>query len=131
MRTMKKLSKTLAIAGMAFLGCLANGIAQVQQSIGFTLTVYDQADSGVRSLRVSSKDVIEHLAGTKVPGAKLWLVMPDDPGVDRNGTIGAVLEVTDSRGNVVAKTTTRSFNIYQNTAAQTDSRTYAWNGFSL
>jgi len=128
---MKNLLKSLAIAGLTIFGCLANGTAQVQQSIGFTLTVYDQADSGVRALRVSSKDVIEHLAGSKVPGGKLWLVMPDDPGVDRNGTIGAVLQVTDSRGNVIAVTTTRSFNIYQNTAAQTDSRTYAWNGFSL
>jgi hypothetical protein len=128
---MKKLSKTSAIAGLAFLGFVANGTAQVKQSINFSLTVYDQSDTGVRTLRVSTKDVIENLAGTNVPGGKLWLVMPTDPGVDGNGTIGAFLRVTDSHGNVVVDTTTDSFNIYQNTSSQAGTRTYAWNGFSL
>jgi hypothetical protein len=128
---MKKLTKTLVIAGMAVLGCVANCTAQVQQNINFSLTVYDQTDSGVRTVRVSNKDVIENLAGSKVPGGKLWLVMPTDPGVDGNGTIGAVLEVTDSHGNVVAQTTTDSFNLYQAAFSQTSTRTYAWNGFSL
>ena len=131
MRTMKKLLKPLAIAGIAFLGCVANSTAQVQQSINFTLTVYDQSNSGVRTLRVSTKDIIENLAGSKVPGGKLWLVMPTDPGVDGNGTLGAVLEVTDSHGNVVVQTTTDTFNLYQNSFSQTSTRTYAWNGFSL
>jgi hypothetical protein len=128
---MKKLLKPLAIAGMALLGCVANSGAQVQQSISFSLTVYDQSDTGVRTLRLSNKDIIQNLAGTNVAGGKLWLIMPTDPGVDGNGTIGAFLRVTDSRGNVVVETTTDSFNIYQNTASQTSIRTYAWNGFSL
>jgi len=116
---------------MAFLGFVANSTAQVQQSINFSLTIYDQSDTRVRTLRVSNKDIIENLAGTKVRGGKLWLVMPDDPGVDRNGTIGALLRVTDAHGNVVVDTTTDSHNIYQNTASETATRTYAWNGFSL
>lgn len=116
---------------MAFLGCVANSTAQVQQSISFSLTVYDQSDTSVRTLRVSTKDVIENLAGSSVPGGKLWLVMPTDPGVDGNGTIGAFLRVTDSHGNVVVETTTDSFNIYQTAFSQTSSRTYAWNQFSL
>jgi hypothetical protein len=128
---MNKLSKSLAIAGMAVLGCVANSTAQVQQSINFSLTVYDQTDTGVRSVRVSTKDIMENLAGSKVPGGKLWLVMPTDPGVDGNGTIGAVLEVTDSHGNVVAQTTTDTFNLYQSSFSETSSRIYAWNGFSL
>jgi hypothetical protein len=128
---MNKLSKSLAIAGMAFLGCVAKCPAQVQQGINFSLTVYDQTDSGVRALRVSTKDIIQNLAGTNVPGGKLWLVMPTDPGVDGNGTIGAVLEVTDPQGNVVVQTTTDSFNLYQNVVSQTSTRIYAWNGFSL
>jgi hypothetical protein len=128
---MKKSLKTFAIAGMAFLGYLANCTAQVQQSINFTLTIYDQSDTGVRTLRVSNKDVIENLAGTAVPGGRLWLVMPTDPGVDGNGTIGAFLRVTDSQGNVIAETTTDSFNIYQTSFSQTSTRTYAWNQFSL
>src|SRR6266478_6633758 len=131
MSTMKRLLKALAIAGVAVLGFVANGKAQVQQSISFSLTLYDQTDTGVRTLRVSTKDVIENLAGTHVPGCKLWLVMPTDPGVDGNGTIGAFLRVTDSHGNVVVDTTTDSFNIYQNTSSQAGTRTYAWNGFSL
>jgi hypothetical protein len=130
-KNMKKLSKSLGIAGMAFLGCVADSTADVQQSISFTLTVYSQTDNGVRAVRVSNKDVIENLAGANVPGGKLWLVMPADPGVDGNGTIGAFLRVTDARGNVVADTTTDSFNIYQNTSSQAGTRTYAWNGFSL
>jgi len=131
MKTMKKSLKGLAIAGIAFLGCLANGTAQVQQSINFGITVYDQSDTSVRTLRVSTKDVIENLAGYNVPGGKLWLVMPTDPGVDGNGTIGAFLRVTDSHGNVVVDTTTDSFNIYQTSFSQTSTRTYAWNQFSL
>lgn len=131
MNTMKKSLKALAIAGVAVLGFVANGNARVQQSISFSLTVYDQTDTGVRALRVSNKDVIENLVGTNVPGGKLSLVMPNDPGVDGNGTIGAFLRVTDAHGNVIVETTTDSFNIYQNTFSQTTTRTYAWNGFSL
>src|ERR1051326_8055818 len=128
---MKKLSKALIIAGIAVLGCVANSRAQVQQSINFSLTVYDQTDTGVRALRLSNKDIIQNLVGTNVPGAHLWLVMPVDPGVDGNGTICAFLRVVEARGNILAETTTDSFNIYQNTAAENSNRTYAWNGFSL
>jgi len=128
---MKDLLKPLAIAGVAFLGCVANGTAQVQQSITFSLTVYDQSDTVVRTLRVSTKDVIENLAGTNVPGGKLWLVMPTDPSPDGNGTIGAFLRVTDSHGNIIVDTTTDTFNIYQTAFSQTSARTYAWNQFSL
>jgi hypothetical protein len=128
---MKKTLKALAIAGMAVLGCVANSTAQVQQSISFSLTIYNQTDSGVRALRVSNKDVIENLAGSNVPGGHLWLVMANDPGVDGNGTIGAFLRVTDAQGNVVVETTTDSFNIYQSSFSQTATRTYAWNQFSL
>jgi hypothetical protein len=128
---MKKLSKALAIVGMAFLGYAANGAAQVQQSISFSLTVYNQSDTGVRAVRVSTKDVVQNLAGTDVPGAKLWLVMPTDPSVAGDGTIGAFLRVTDVHGNIIAETTTDTFNIYQNSSSQTANRTYAWNGFSV
>lgn len=131
MTTMKKLSKALAIAGLTVLGFVANSTAQVQQSINFSLTIYDQTDAGVRALRISNKDIIQNLVGTNVPGARLWLIQPNDPGVDGNGTIGAFLRVRDAHGNVLAETTTDTFNIYQNTASQNEVRTYAWNGFSL
>jgi hypothetical protein len=131
MRSMKKSLKPLAIAGVAFLGCIASTTAQVQQSVNFSLTIYDQSDTGVRAVRVSTRDVIQNLAGTTVPGGKLWLVMPTDPGVDGNGTIGAFLRVTDSQGNIIAETTTDSFNIYQTSFSQTSTRTYAWNQFSV
>src|SRR4051812_41266985 len=78
-RTMKNLSKVLATAGLAFLGYVATGWAQVQQSINFSLTVYNQSETGVRTLHVTTKDIIENLAGTNVPGGKLWLIMPNDP----------------------------------------------------
>jgi hypothetical protein len=110
---------------------VASSTAQVQQSISFSLTVYDQSDTGVRTLRVSNKDVIENLAGTNVPGGKLWLVMPTDPSPDGNGNIGAFLRVTDAHGNIIAETTTDTFNIYQTSFSQTSTRTYAWNQFSL
>jgi len=128
---MKKSLKALAIAGIAVLGCVASSTAQVQQSISFSLTVYDQSDTGVRALRVSNKDVIENLAGTTVPGGKLWLVMPTDPSPDGNGNIGAFLRVTDAQGNIIAETTTDTFNVYQNSFSQDSTRTYAWNQFSL
>ena len=127
---MKKSLKVLAIAGATVLGCVANCTAQVQQSISFSLTVYNQTDTSVRPLRVSTKDVIG--IGRR-PGTRrqLWLVMPTDPSPDENGNIGAFLRVTDSRGNIIAETTSDSFNIYQLSSSQTGTRTYAWNQFSL
>ena len=102
---MKMLLKAWTIAGIAVLGFVASGKAQVQQSISFSLTVYHQTDTGVRALRVSTKDVIANLAGTNVPGGKLWLVMPANPSQDENGNIGAFLRVTDSKGNIIVDTT--------------------------
>jgi hypothetical protein len=57
--------------------------------------------------------------------------MPNDPSPDGNGSIGAVLRVTDSKGNVIVDTTSDSFNIYETFSSQTATRTYAWNQFSL
>src|SRR5262249_16283681 len=89
--TIKKSLKALAIAGVAFLGFIANGMAQVQQSISFSLTLYDQTDTGVRAVRITTRDVIANLVGTNMPGGRLWLVMPPDPSPDGNGNIGAFL----------------------------------------
>src|ERR1041385_4081324 len=129
--TMKRLLKALAIAGVAVLGFAADGKAQVQQSISFSLTLYDQTDTGVRALHVTTRDVIVNLAGTNVPGGKLWLLMPSDPSPGANGNIGAFLRVTDPKGNVIVGTTFEYFNIYQTSSSQTGTRTYAWNQFSL
>jgi hypothetical protein len=127
---MKTLLKVLA--GIAVLGFVTNGKAQVQQSISFSLTVYNQSDTTIRAVRVSTRDVILNLAGTNVPGGKLWLVLPTDPVPDAgNGSIGAVLRVTDSKGNIIVDTDSDSFNIYQTVASQTATRTVAWNQFSL
>jgi hypothetical protein len=131
MKTMKKSLKALAVAGIAVLTFVVNSTAQVQQSISFSLTVFDQSDTGVRTLRVSTKDVIENLAGTSVAGGKLWLIMPSDPSPDGNGNIGAFLRVTDAQGNVVVETGSDTFNIYQTSFSQAGTRTYAWNQFSL
>jgi hypothetical protein len=128
---MKKIIKALAIAGVAFLGGVANCKAQVQQSITLSLTVYNQTDTSIRPLRVSNRDIILNLVGTNVPGGKLWLVMPSDPSPGGNGNIGAFLRVTDLHGNVIVETTSDSFNIYQLFTSQTATRTYAWDQFSL
>jgi hypothetical protein len=128
---MKMLLKAWALAGVVILGFATNSKAQVQQSISFSLTVYHQTDTGVRALRVSTKDVIANLAGTNVPGGKLWLVMPANPSQDENGNIGAFLRVTDSKGNIIVDTTSDYFNIYQPFSSQTSNHTYAWNQFSL
>src|SRR5436190_10184003 len=131
MSTMKKVLKALAIAGVAVLGFVANSKAQVQQSISFSLTLYNQTDTGVRALRVSTRDVIANLAGTNVLGGRLWLVMPTDPSPDENGNIGAFLRVTDSRGNIIVDTTSDTFNIYQTFSSQSGTRIVAWNQGSL
>ena len=131
MKMLLKASKVLAIAGVAVLGFVANGKAQVQQSISFSLTVYDQTDKGIRALRISTRDVILNLVGTNVPGGRLWLVMPTDPSPDGSGNIGAFLRVTDSRGNIIVDTTSDSFNIYQTFFSQTGTRIIGWNQFSL
>ena len=128
-KTMKNISKALVI--VALLGWVANSRAQVQQSISISLTVYNQTDTSIRPVRVSTRDIILNLAGTNVPGGKLWLVMPSDPSPDGNGNIGASLRVTDSHGNVIVETTSDLFNIYQTFSSETATRTYAWNQFSL
>ena len=128
---MKRLLKALAIAGVAVLGFVANGKAPVQQSISFSLTVYNQTDTGVRAVRITTRDVIANLVGTNVAGGRLWLVMPTDPSPDENGNIGAFLRVTDSRGNIIVDTTSDSFNIYQTFFSQTGTRIIGWNQFSL
>src|SRR5437868_5682125 len=99
MSIMKRLLKALAIAGVAVLGFVANGQAQVEQSISFSLTLYNQTDTSVHAVRVSTRDVIANLAGANVPSGRLWLVMPTDPSADANGNIGAFLRVTDAKGN--------------------------------
>jgi hypothetical protein len=131
LRTMKKLLKSLAIVGVAVLGFAANGKSQVQQSISFSLTVYNQSDTGVRAVHITNRDIIENMTGTNVAGAKLWVIMPDAPTPDANDNIGAFLRVTDSKGNVLAETTSDTFNIYQHSSSQTGNRTYAWNQFSI
>ena len=128
---MKMLLKVWTIVGVAVLGFGWDVKAQVQQSISFSLTVYNQTDAGIRPLRLSTKDVIANLAGTNVSGGKLWLVMPNDPTPEGNGNIGAFLRVTDSKGNIIADTTSDYFNIYQTFSSQSGARTYAWNQFSL
>ena len=128
---MKKVLKGLAIAGVAALGFVANVTAQVQQSISFSLTLYNQTDNAVRAVRVSTRDVIANLVGTNVPGGRLWLVMPSDPSPDASGNIGAFLRVTDSKGNIIVETTSDSFNIYQTFFSQSGARIVAWNQFSL
>lgn len=130
---MKKILKALTIAGVAVLGFAASGTAQVQQSISFSLTIFDQTDSGIRAVRVTTRDVIANLVGTNVPGGKLWLIMPTDPSPGGNGNIGAFLRVVDPQGNVLAETDPSTFNIYQTASSQTTTatRTVAWNQFSL
>lgn len=129
---MNRLLNALAIAGVTVLGFVPKGIAQVEQSISFSLTVYNQSDTGgIRSLRVTTRDVIANLVGTNVPGGKLWLVMPDSPSPDGSGNIGAWLRVTDSKGNIIVETTSDSFNVYQPNFAQNPTHTIAWNQFSL
>src|ERR1041385_5554940 len=128
---MKRLLKALIIAGVAVLGFVANSKAQVQQSISFSLTLFNQTDAGVRTVRVSTRDVIANLVGTNVPGGKLWLVMHNEPSPDSSGNIGAWLRVTDSRGNIIVETTSDYFNIYQPNFSQTATQTYGWNQFSL
>ena len=125
------LLKASAIAGVAVLGFVANSKAQVQQSISFSLTLYDQTDSGVRAVRVGTRDVIANLVGTNVPGGRLLLVMPPDPSPDGSGNIGAFLRVMDSSGNIIVETTSDSFNIYQTFFSQTGTRIIGWNQFSL
>lgn len=128
---MKRVLKTLAIAGITILGLAASCQAQVQQSITINFTVYNQTETGIRTVKISNRDIIANLVGTNVPGGKLWLVMPSDPTPDGNGSIGAALRVTDARGNVIVDTTSDSFNVYVNFQSQAGTRTYAWNQFSF
>src|SRR3954465_9233499 len=130
---MNKLAKALAIAGVAVLGVVANGRAQVQQPINFNLKLYDSSGGGVHIIKITNKDVIQNLLGdTNVAGAKLGLIMPNDiaPAGD-NGNIGASLRVTDPQGNIIVETTSETFNIYQTSYTTAGNKTYAWNQFSL
>src|SRR5262249_55659889 len=128
---MNSVLKTAAVALAGLLAAMANGQAQVQQSISISLTVNNQDGTGIRPFRISNKDIIANLVGTNVPGGKLLLVMPTNPTPDDSANIGAFLRVTDSHGNILADTTTDSFNIYQGTASHTATRTIAYDQFSF
>src|ERR1041385_153880 len=127
----KRVGEVLGIVAVTFLGFAANCKAQVQQTISFSLTVFNQTETGIRAVRVSTKDVIANMVGTNVPGGRLYVVMPSDPAPDDNGNIGAFLRATDARGNILAETTSDSFNIYQPVSSQTPGHIIAWNQFSL
>ena len=129
---MNRIAKTLAVGAVVILGVLAEGKAQVEQAITFNLRLYDQTDTGVRTLKIVNKDIILNLVGTNVPGAKLFLVMPNEPTPSGDtGNIGAWLRVTDAKGNILAETDTTRFNIYQTVSTQNPTHIYAWNQFSL
>ena len=82
-------------------------------------------------MHVTTRDVIEFLTGGAVPrGARLWLIMPNDPAPDGGGNLGAFLRVTGSDGTVI-DTTSDTFNIYQYYSSQNGSRTVAFNQFSF
>ena len=128
---MKWLMKAAGIGMVLCMGLVWSSQAQVQQSISISLNVYNQTASGVRTVRVSTRDVIRFLAGgNNVPGGKLWLVMPSDPSPDGSGNIGAFLRVTGSDGTII-DTSSDSFNVYQTVSSQTASRTVAFNQFSF
>jgi hypothetical protein len=127
---MKWVLKTAVIGLAGFLAAMANSQAQVQQSISISLTLYNQNGTGIRTMHITTRDVIENLAGTTVPGAKLWLVMPNDPTPDGSGNIGAFLRITGSDGTVI-DTTTDLFNVYQTFQSQTATRTVGFNQFSF
>jgi hypothetical protein len=131
MSVMKRVMKTAVITVAGFLAALATSQAQVQQSFSVSLTLYNQTDTGIRTVRVSTRDIIENLVGTNVPGGKLWLVMPSDPSPDGSGNIGAFLRVTDSHNNILAESDSSMFNIYQTVQSQTPTRTVAFNQFSF
>src|ERR1041385_6183971 len=131
MSIMKRVIKTMAMGLAGFLGAVAIGQAQVQQSISISLTLYDQTDTSIVTRRVTTQTVIENLAGTNVPGGHLWLVMPSDASPGGAGNIGAFLRVTDRSGNIIVDTTNDTFNIYETFLSQTTSRIVAFNQFSL
>jgi hypothetical protein len=131
MNDMKRVMKTAVLTLAGFMAALVTSQAQVQQSISISLTLYNQTDTGIRTLHVSNKDIIQNLTGTNVPGGKLWLIMPNDPSPDGSGNIGAFLRVTDSHNNVLAETDTSMFNIYQTFQSQTATRTVGFNQFSF
>jgi len=84
----------------------------VQQSISFSLTLRDQTETGVRSLRVTTRDVIENLVGTNVPAADCGWSCP--PIRARARWQHRRLPASDGfEGNIIVDTTSASFNIYQ------------------
>jgi len=128
---MNRVMKTAAVALAGLLAAMANSQAQVQQSISISLTLYNQTETGIRTIRLSNKDLIANLVGTNVPGGKLLLVMPTNPSPDDTANIGAFLRVTDSHGNIIVETTSDSFNIYQGTSSHTATRTVGYDQFSF
>jgi hypothetical protein len=128
---MNRVLKTAAAALAGLLAAMAHSQAQVQQSISINLTISNQDGDGIRPIRIGNKDIITNLVGTNVHGGKLLLVMPTNPTPGDGNNIGAFLRVTDSHGNIVAETTTNSFNIYQGTSSHTATRIIAYENFSF
>src|SRR5262249_34974394 len=128
---MKRVIKTAVVALAGLLAAVADSQAQVEQSISISLTINNQSGTSIRPISFSNKDIILNLVGTNVPGGKLLLVMATNPTPDSSANLGAFLRVRDSHGNIVADTTTDSFNIYQGTSSHTATRIIAYDQFSF
>ena len=138
-KDMKDKSGLAVIGALLVFGSIATGSAQnLVQNLSINLTAVNQTDTNsIKSMRVTTKDVITYLnGGTPVSNGRLLLITPPgntpgEGGVDLN----AFLRITSGNNTVVEVPTPDSFNLFQDFASLSshgaNSTTYAVNRFSF
>ena len=119
---------------VGFLGFVAanskSNAQNVVQNLNIGLTVYNH-NATVRSLHISTRDIIRCFVGTNAPGSKLLLVMPENPSPDSSNNMGAFLRVTFNDGSSMDVSSPVSFNLFQASSTAAGNHIYAFNQFSI
>jgi hypothetical protein len=125
----------IAVAGVLFiLGTVAQSQAQnLVQSLSVKLTAYDTASN--RTIRIGTKELIQHFAGMNVPDGHLYLVTPAGNAPGTTGDLNAFLRITSGATTVLEIPSPAEFNLFQDAAALRTNRTAisarALNRFSI
>ena len=112
---MMTLKQTVCVAVFLVVGLMPIRAQTLVQSLSVNLTAYDTVSN--RVLKIGTRDLINHLAGTNPPAGHLYLVTPvgNPPGV--TGGLGAFLRITSGTTTLLEIPSPDQFNVYQDVAA--------------
>jgi hypothetical protein len=131
---MKRKPGIVVASALFILGIVAQGHAQnLIQPLNVRLTGYNTVNN--RTIKIGTRELIQHLAGTNVLNGHLYLVTPMGNAPGTTGGLGAFLRITSGTTTVLEITSPNQFNVYQDIAALRTNgltiSTHALNRFSI